>query len=140
MTTITEVHDRIIDAYQTAFANRMDTIAIYRPDNADPIDTPALLLEMEEALDERDPGDGRLPLRCRFTTHCMLSITTPNVEVEVRELAHEVFRLVRKNLWGIGPREIKVPENLELGQGLFKPGKAGYESWYVTWEQIIYTV
>lgn len=135
--TVTDLHNAIIQAFKAQFTDRVETIATYRATSTDPINTPALLLEMEDASEGPDAGDERTPLRCRFTAHCMLSFQTPNVEIEVREFAAEVFRLIRHNLWGLSG-SVKRPEQIEMGPGQFKPGKAGYESCYVTWEQVIY--
>lgn len=132
--TLRDLHDAIIQALSTQFSSRVEYVGLYRPAPTDPINTPAILLEMEGASDTAGPGDGRIPLRCRFTVHCLLSFRTTDVEIEIRDFAAEVYRLVRKNIWGLG-RDVKIPEQIEMGPGQFQPGKGGYESWYVTWDQ-----
>ncbi|HSH30606.1 MAG TPA: hypothetical protein VK971_11910 [Thiohalobacter sp.] len=136
--TLTQIHDAILQAMTAQFSGEVENIGHYRPAQTDPVNTPALLLEMEEAQDQASPGNARIPLRCRFTLHCLLSFQTPDVEVQVREFAAAVFRLVRNNTWGFSPQEIKVPEGLELGPGQILPEKDGYEGWFVTWEQVIF--
>lgn len=135
--SLTGLHNAIKDSLATHFAGRVETVEVYRAGLTDPINTPAVLLEMEDGSDDVDLGDDRTPLRCRFTAHCILSFQTQNVEMEVREFAVEALSLVRRNRWGLGD-DIDLPEQVEIGPGQFKPGKDGFESWYVSWEQVVY--
>jgi hypothetical protein len=48
-----------------------------------------------------------------------------------------VQQLVRFNRWGLGA-DVTVPEQLRGAPGAFRPGKDGYESWCITWEQTLY--
>ncbi len=132
------VHAAQIRAFKDRFSSRLDTIQAYRPDQQDEtVDTPALLLEMERGEEGLDLGDGRVALRCSFTAHCLLSTQTPDVEIEVRDFAVQVFRFVKENRWGL-EGSIDDPVSLSMGPGGFKPGAHGYESWYVNWEQTVY--
>jgi len=137
--TLTDLHQAILAALRDQFTGRVDTIAHYAPLGSDPIDTPALLLELEEADEGDDIGDGRMPLRGRWAIHCVLSLHTPEVALSVREMAAEVMTLVRRNGWGMGP-SIGRPKGLHMAPGDMRPGQAGYESWVVSWEQTLYLV
>ncbi|MBA1446579.1 MAG: hypothetical protein M3H12_08870 [Chromatiales bacterium] len=132
------VHAAQIRALKERFKTRLDTIQVYRTDQQDQeIDTPALLLEMELGNEGDDLADERDALHCSFTAHCLLSTQTPDVEIEVRDFALQVFRFVKENRWGL-EGSIDDPVSLSMGPGQFKPGAHGYESWYVNWEQTIY--
>lgn len=136
-TSLTDLHNAMVAAFAAQFDGRVQTIDLYRVAETAPIKTPAILLEMEEASIGDDAGDERTPLRCRFVAHCLLSFQTQNAEVEVREFAAEALRLVRNNRWDL-PADVLHPENIEMLPGEIKPGKAGYEHWYVSWDQQVY--
>ena len=129
MATLSDMHDAITSALQTALPV-LETVRAYGV--GDSMNTPAALLELETVEEGEDDGSGRIPLRCTWTIHCILSHRTPKVEREVRDFATQVFGIVRRNRWGL-PTE--YPEVLQCGPGEFQPGQEGYESWYVTWEQ-----
>lgn len=137
--TITQVFQAILDTHKTAFSGRVGNIDAWRA-GVDPegIDTPALLLEVEDGREwdgANQPHDGKTALNLRWTMHCLLSLQTDSVETEIIEFASEVFRLVRRNKWGI--KRIQIPQNIEMMPGQFEPGKNGYECWDVTWEQVM---
>lgn len=134
---IAALHDGILAALNAQFSGRVETIETYRPTEIGSINTPALLLEMEEAFKPPKIGNAKKPLQCRMTIHCLLSFQTENVFVAVREFASEVYQLVDTNTWGLG-EDARMPEQIELGPGMYKPGQSGFESWYVTWEQVIF--
>jgi len=135
--TLREVHVAILAAVTAEFGSTLETVASYSPDISNPINTPALLLELEGFGDGQDRGEDRIPLRCRFTAHCILSLETPDVEIEVAQFAAQLHGLIAKNRWGLGA-DLLPPENIESAPSTFKPGKHGYESWAVTWEQTVY--
>ncbi|MCY1311986.1 hypothetical protein D9M70_623640 [compost metagenome] len=58
------------------------------------------------------------------------------MEVECRQFAAEVLRLIRRNDWGL--RFVDNPVSLSAQPAEFRPGAKGYESWCVTWEQVVY--
>lgn len=133
-----KIHDAQVRFFKSRLESRVETIDAYRSDAHDKeINTPALLIELELIDEGRDAGDGRDALRCSFTAHCILSNLTPNVEIEVRNFAATVFRLIKGNRFGLGELA-DDPEGITAGPGEFKPGAEGYESWYVNWEQNVY--
>jgi hypothetical protein len=119
-----------------AYLPQLRTVSVRRPDSGD-IETPAILIDMEFGDIGEDVGDGRDPVRCRMTAHCVLSVETPQVEIEVREFAVAVARRVRRNKFGMGAL-VDFPEGVEVGPGEFRPGKKGFDSWCVSWEQTVY--
>ena len=127
-------HQAILDHFKDHFAQQVLTVEAYAPD-AQTWSTPALLLEMEHAQAGQDAGDGRHPLQCRMTLHCVLSLRTANVQMEIRLFATDVWTQVRHNTWRC--HNVRMPVDIAMGPGQFQPGQEGYESWYVTWEQTI---
>lgn len=99
------------------------------------INTPAALIDVEGMREGQDDGQGQLPVVLRFVAYCILSTATDKAEIEIQNFATELFRLVRRNTWGI--QGVDIPENLEAVPADFGPDKPGYEIWAVTWEQTI---
>lgn len=130
--TLSGVHDAIEAAVREAIPV-LDTVGAYTVGDA--VNTPAALIELEAAEEGEDDGSGRVPVRCTWTIHCLLSRKTERVEVEIRDFATKVLALVRQNRWGM---PALMPDNLQAGPGEFSPGQDGYEGWYVTWEQTVY--
>lgn len=135
--TLNDLHNAIVATTQAAFGSVVETVAAYSPLQADPINTPAVLIEMDSADEGEDCGDGRVPLKCQFLAHCILSTKTPNVQVEVRAFAAQMFQVVRHNNWGL-TGNVTRPASLSMLPGEFRPGNHGYESWIVAWEQTLY--
>lgn len=133
---IGDYHQAIIDALKAQFAGRVQTVEMYELTEEKPINTPAILLEMEYGDEGYDKGDDLVPLQCRMTLHMLIGSKTPNLQMEIRRFAFEVFRLVRSNQFDVS--DVTMPEGINMGPGEFKVGEKGYESWYVSWEQTIY--
>ena len=45
--------------------------------------------------------------------------------------------IIRHNHWGLGA-DVSHPENMSAQPAEFRPGKAGFESWAVSWDQTVY--
>ena len=133
--TVKSFHQAIIDTIKDHFSGKVQVISY--PLETSEIRTPVVLLEMESAEEGQDPGDDRLALRCRMAAHCVLGFQTDDIGMEIRSFAAQLFVLLTDNKYGLGS-EVSWPEGLELNPGEFKPGKAGFESWCVIWEQTIY--
>ncbi|SFD67979.1 hypothetical protein SAMN05660831_02093 [Thiohalospira halophila DSM 15071] len=135
MTTLAEQHDAILKTLRDGLP-QLATVEAYSPGDA--IDTPAALLELE--VIEEDPGENdgsdRVPLRCTWTVHCVLSTRTPNVQREIRAMAAQILGMIRRQRWGGLP--VRPPEQIQGGPGEISQGPHGYESWYLTWEQVLY--
>lgn len=131
-----QLHDAIVDAVRERLP-QLATVAEYTATvEGGSINTPAALLDLEGFDEGADIGDGETAISCRFALHCMLSNETPRVEVECRQFAAEVVRLVRRNTWGLN--FVDQPTAIAAGAAEFRPGAKGYESWSVTWEQVVY--
>ena len=167
-TTIGTAAAAIVDALREHFADRMQQIGFYDPfdeftESAEStLLTPALLLGMDDGfdplplidtgLDEQIPDPtGRLPLRCYWSVRCVLSTETENLQQELPTLAAAVCGLVlesgaatndllprRGNDWDLG-NAVEMPEAVEARPGGFSDGAHGWDSWIVSWSQILYT-
>ena len=135
MASVRQWHEAILAALRTEFKDKKVTVEAYAP-TASALQTPALLLEMEDGTLGPDPGDGRTALACRLTLHALLSLQTDDVELTIRDFATAVLLFTRHQQWGL--KEVSPPDQLAMGPGHFQTGDLGYESWYVTWEQTIY--
>lgn len=138
--TLRALHQGVLGTLAARYAERVQTIAAYDPFAADDdgaprtLTTPALLLELAAIDPGPDDGTDRQPLRLSWTLHCVLSVLTEEVQVELREFAADVLACVRHNRWGY-PLAVRAPQALSAQPGEFRPGLAGYDSWAVTWEQ-----
>jgi hypothetical protein len=141
--TLRELHALMIEDLERHYLDRVATIAAYDPFPAlggpepQPLTTPALLLELVSIDPGDDDGTDRLPLRLSFAAHCVLSLRTRDVQIELREFAADVLARVRDNRWGY-PAAVRAPEALAAQPGEFQPEQAGFDSWLVTWEQVVH--
>lgn len=142
MTTLTQFHDAIAEAIAAHFGDNINTVAWYEQGETEtgqplPITTPAIILEIESADEGDDAGDDRAPLLCHLTAYCILGQQTPQLQIQVREFAAQLFAKVRKNKWNLG-HDVSFPGGITLGPGKFNPEKSGYDSWFVSWDQTLY--
>lgn len=130
------LHDAIV-AQIKAKMPMLKTVKSYDPTERDAIKTPALLLELVEMKPGRKVGDGRLPITAEFAAHCLLSVKTERVDVEIRNFAAKMLQVVNGSKWGLAD-SVERPEALGAFPGMFKPDDKGFESWIVVWEQTLH--
>lgn len=141
--TLRALHTALVDDLRAHYLDRAQTIAAYDPfpalDGQDPqpLVTPAILIELEAIDPGEDDGTDRQPLRLTFVAHCVLSFRTAEPQLELREMAADVMAHCRHQRWGY-PSAVREPEALSAQPGEFQPGLAGFDSWVVRWEQVVY--
>lgn len=113
----------------------LETVAVYRI--GETLATPAVLVEVESMRIGELNGLGKTPVVLSVALHCVLGHATPHVELEVRNFAAQVLNLLRNQYFDM-PDDVESPENLQALPGDFKPGKGGFESMVVTYEQTLY--
>jgi hypothetical protein len=59
------------------------------------------------------------------------------LQIEIREFAIQMALLVYKNTWGM-PDDVRSPTNISVQQGPFNPDENGYESFIVSWDQVVF--
>jgi hypothetical protein len=130
------LHDQIAAALRERFGASLKTVDEYDPVNAQEggIKTPAVLLELVEIRPAGRVTGGRTPVELAWSAHCVLSVTTDNVQREVRNFATQVLCLFDGNRFGLG-KAVERAAELEAFPGMFKPGDKGFESWIVNWKQ-----
>lgn len=143
-TTMAAIHDAILQSVANHWKNQpnqLDTVAEYDPFARKPANSPAVLFSIENMALEKPDSTGRtgITLDCNLT--CILSIRTERVQVEIRQFAAELVRVVEQmgmiSHWGLG-NACGVPGNVSCQPALYSPEKSGFESWAVTWSQIFY--
>lgn len=159
VTTLEILQGAILDALRVHFAGRVAEFGAYEPwdyredEPAQVLNTPALLLEIEEMVNDdlldSHQTPGRLAIRVSLAIHCLLSIRTPKLQAALPELAASVMGLVavretatrtrakRGNRWGL-ESAVEYPGRCDAQPGEITPGANGLDSWKVTWEQVIY--
>ena len=140
--TLRALHAAILADLTAAYHDRVATIALYDPfvmgADQDPqaLATPALLLELEAIDPEPEDGTERQPLRLIWVAHCILSLRTASVQMELRVFAADLMNHLRFRRWGY-PGAVSDPQAISAQPGEFKPGLAGFDSYLVRWEQVV---
>ena len=132
--TLTSYHANLKQALQEAFPV-LQTVESYRI--GETLATPAILTEIEHMSVGDINSEGKTPVVLSMALHCILGHGTPNLELEVRNFAAQTLVLLRNNYIGF-TQDIDAPGNLQAQPSEFKPGKGGFESVAVTYEQTIY--
>lgn len=133
MSELHDYHTQLKQALLDAFT-ALQTVEDYRV--GETLNTPAVLIEVESmSMGELD-GEGKTPLLLNMALHCVLGHTTPNIELEVRDFASQVIIFMRNQFLSM-PDSLKAPQNLQALPGEFRPGKGGYDSFTVTYEQVV---
>jgi hypothetical protein len=96
------------------------------------VTSPAVLLEAVQIKPGKKVSGGRFALTIEFAAHCILSMKTEKVQLEIRNFAARVLQIVNENRWGL--EYAKQPAELSAFPGMFSE-KLGFESWVVSWEQ-----
>ena len=139
-TDLSSFHQAIIDHLKSGLDQNV-TVDIY--DNAfegNSIPTPAALIQIAEMGEGQDIGDDRCPLMVGVSVHCVLSTETPDVQLQIRNFAAQVIRLVRRQLFGLAGA-VSRPIDLDAMPGAVKEGSdevPGFESWVVEFNQTLY--
>lgn len=134
VTSWATIQEAILGTLRAAFLDRVETYAPYSLAETRPINTPALLLDLDGFDDGDDLGDGRTEILADWTIYGILSTATPDYELQVREMIREVKALVTHNLWGL-PGAVGFPDEVIARPAQFRGGEDGYASWCVMWRQ-----
>jgi hypothetical protein len=138
-----QLHDAMLDDLREHYLDRVQTIEAYDPCPAaddqerQPLTTPAILLELESIDPGDEDGTERHALRLTWAAHCVLSFRTAQVQLELREFVADLLWHVTYNRWGLSGA-VREPQALSSQPGEFVPGIAGYDTWIVRWEQIVF--
>ncbi|CAM3692493.1 hypothetical protein VA7868_03733 [Vibrio aerogenes CECT 7868] len=134
-TTLTEVHQGIVDRLKDAFTGI--TVETYSPTTDFAAKAPALLVELNSFPLAKDAGDYRYPADCCFTIHCVTKKDQPLVELW--EMAASVAQLIYSNGFWVSGGVMERPHTLKAHAD--KPryqDQVDYESRVVSWRQTIY--
>lgn len=135
MSEIHDYHTQLKQQLTAAFDSQLQTVEDYRI--SDTLKTPAILIEMESMSVGTLNGEGKTPLNLNMALHCILGHSTENIELEVRDFAAQVLNLMRNQYLEM-PDIVDAPQNLQAQPGELKPGKGGFDSFVVTYEQVLY--
>ncbi|MDE1464791.1 hypothetical protein [Spartinivicinus poritis] len=140
---LTYVHQQMVNAIQQAIPE-IHHVAAYNPLVDKKVKTPGVLLEVVGMELDTPISGGRTAVKVEFAAHCILSVATQQVELEVRNFAVKVMQVINKNRWGLGALA-QQPTALSAFPGSFKPDvkgfkteEKGYESWVISWEQVFH--
>lgn len=134
MSDINTYHDNVKAVIEATFPS-LKTVADYRIGAK--LNTPALLYELEQFDIGKRKSNGKTPLNLSMAFHCVLSMKTPNVERQVRLFASMVADMLKDEYFEL-PDDCEAPYNIQALPGEFKPGKDGFESFVVTFNQFLY--
>lgn len=142
LTDFTPLHEAMITALKSRMSY-IQTVEAYDPTTESDggqhslVKTPAVLIELAELRPGKSLGDNRQAFSCEFIFHCILSTATKNVELEIRNYAAAVAKVVYRQRWGFA-EAVEHPDDIGAYPGVFKPGDKGFESWVVSFRQNVY--
>lgn len=136
ITTFTALHDEMEKVLRQAIP-ALATVEAYRDEPSDHIQTPAVLIGMEEMQAGARVTGGRLAMDCLFSAYCILSTKTQRAEVEVMNMAASVAGSVNGEVWGLGGA-VGRPSNITAVPGVFQNAQQGLECWIVSWQQTVH--
>ena len=135
LSSFTTFHNAI-KAALSALPN-IKEVALYDANELDKVKTPAILIEMGEIDPSESLTGGRLAVNVDMRLHCVLSVTTPNVQLEIRNFAALVMTKMHRNRFGLSGA-VEYPARLSAFPGMFKPDEKGFESWVVNFVQTVH--
>ncbi|MGL5286155.1 MAG: hypothetical protein ACRC8D_08450 [Aeromonas sp.] len=135
-TSFTTIHDEMEKALKKALP-ALATVEAYRDEPSDHIQTPAILLGVEELGAGQKVTGGRFAFECVFNAYCLLSTQTPRADLEVINMASAVASQVEGRRWGQGA-SVGRPENITAVPGVFQSSGQGFECWIVSWVQTVH--
>lgn len=127
MSIITDLHHAIIGEV-TDKIEGIQTSGFY-PKIREEIKAPAVFIDMVSLEPGQDPGTGEVAYIARFEARCMVG-TSNEANLQVRELAAEVGRIIYKNSFSL---DVKAAELISIGNDGFNPELDAYEVWIVEW-------
>ena len=131
---LTALHDAMVEHFKAQMP-WLNTVDAYKPQALGvSVVSPAVLLEVVAMRPGRRVSNGKTPVELELAAHCILSVTTQRVEIEVCNFAALAVQFIDKNRWGLG-EEVEAPTEVDAYPGMFKPDEKGFESWVVTWKQ-----
>lgn len=137
MTNFTALHDAMEGHFKSQI-KALRTVDAYRDETpSDKIQTPALLLGVEEMGQGKRVTGGRLAMDCTFSAYCLLSGQTARAETEIRNMAAMVAMNLDGQRFGLG-EAVGRPSNITCVPGLFQSPQPGLECWIVSWEQTVH--
>lgn len=156
-TTSTALVRAILDTLRAhAWPSPIANIGYRAPFDIDDLDepsaftTPAILLSItsREADPEAMTPPGRRARRCNFELHGVLSTGTPDLQVELLELADAITALLerpaadgrpeRGQRWGLGQAVDLPTDILDTDQSPYAASLNGFDGRVVTWTQTVY--
>ncbi|MGL5093658.1 MAG: hypothetical protein ACRC8B_22620 [Aeromonas sobria] len=137
ITDFTALHDAIEDLFRKEIKH-IRTVDAYRDaPQTDKIQTPAILVGVEEFEQTQKVTGGRLAMTCVFSAYCLLSSQTKRAETEIRNMAATVALKLDGQRFGLG-EAVGRPSNISCVPGIFQNDQPGLECWVVSWEQVIH--
>ncbi|MCX4025169.1 hypothetical protein [Spartinivicinus marinus] len=138
MNELTQLHNQMLATLGQHFDKKIDRIQVYSPSQS--IESPAIYLGSHELTVEKQQWDGRHLLHSEWFALCVLSIQTPNVDIEIRQFATEIMLVLNnhdKNRWSLAD-QVSEPKMIQSRPAIFNPDADGYEAWEVSWQQSLY--
>lgn len=128
--------DAIKQKVKDRFGSKLNAVEIYEPMRNKKIKSPAVLIELVDMKTGGRNSGGLFALNVEFVAHCILSMQTENVAVEVSNFAAAFVLLLDRQKWGLSNVENSV--DVSAAPGMFKPDDNGFESMAVSWVQTVH--
>ncbi|MGL5215888.1 MAG: hypothetical protein ACRC8R_12230 [Aeromonas hydrophila] len=136
-TDFTALHDSMESYFKTTIKH-IRTVQTYNGEvPKDRIQTPAILVGLEEMEQGKMLSGGRLAMDCIFSAYCLLSAQTKRADLEIRNMAAVVACKLSKQRWGLADA-VSIPTNITAVPGIFENDQPGLECWVVSWRQTVH--
>ncbi|AMO58114.1 hypothetical protein GZ77_20480 [Endozoicomonas montiporae] len=125
---------KVMDAITAEISDVLPGVDVARYNTQDrEVKAPAVRLDLSAMKPGVERGDGSFAAACEFVAWCSFAPSS----MEAPQTAARLLEAIHYNHWKLGA-EVNHPTNLKAEPAEFRPGKAGFESWVVSWEQTVY--
>lgn len=131
---LTQVHKAQVEFIKSALPF-LRQVCAYEPamqHGKNMIESPAVLIEVVQIKPGHKISGGRFSVTIEFAAHCILSMKTEKIQLELSNFAVRMLQIINDNRWGL--RYSKLPTDLAAFPGMFSE-ELGFDSWVASWEQ-----
>lgn len=136
VTTFTAFHDAMAEELKARIPV-LATVDAYEESPSEQMETPAVLVGVEEMEAGRKVSGGRIAMNLYISAYCLLSTKTPRAALEILNMAASAASVVNGNRWGMGEC-VELPKAVTALPGVFERGGKGLHCWVVSWQQTIH--
>lgn len=137
MNTLKVLHDAILAGLRAALPPEIQVLE--SPDYAKRLPLPCVVLEISALDRSTDPADGRFARRVRCDARVVVDPLLAHAQLQVRELALNVGRIVQHQVWGLEERAALSSAQVgDIDEDGMKPELDSYLVWLTPWSHHVH--